>query len=199
MSPCPRNIAPPSAKHRSIKTFSCQHTTRWCREKVTCTPCTPIFSISSVKTPGSDSKQTKDSSEEAEAAQWQRRDRMQLTLPIVVHDSPWPAISAGVHTCNCDVIATCNSKGNLPTETGRRTPALKSDSRVSPPIDLKQFCSTGRRLRHQIVYLLTTLAQVGLTVPRQGDRAFCRGPICLKRESGCSQFYSSFVLFCRAC
>jgi len=92
------------------------------------------------------------------------------------------------------VMCNLQFKGNLPTETGRRTPALKSDSRVSPPIDLKQFCSTGRLLRHQIVYLLTTPAQVGLIVPRQGDRAFCRGPICLTRESGCDQFYSS--IFC---
>ncbi len=200
MSPCPRSIAPPSKKHSSIRTIHCHCTTRWCKEEVTCTPCTPMFSISSVKTPGSDSEQTKDSSEAAEAAQWQRRDRMQLTLPIVVHDSPWPAISAGVHTCNCDVIATCaiqNGTCQLRQEEEHRL--SKSDSRVSPPIDLKQFCSTEKLLRHQIVYLHTTPAQVGLTVPRQGDRVFCRGPICLTRESGCNQFYSSSILFFRAC
>ncbi len=185
MFPCPRNIAPPSVKHKSIIIFSCHYTPRWCREKVTCTPCTPMFSISSVKTPGSDSARTANSSEEAEAAQWQRRDRMQLTLPIVVHDSPWPAISAGVHTCNCDVIATCNSKRNLPIETGRRTPARFR----SPILGFRRrltlsSSAAGRLLRHQSVYLLTTPAQVRLTVPRQGDRAFCRGPICLTRESG---------------
>ena len=123
MSPCPRNIAPPSNKHSSIRIIHCHCTTRWCRPEVTCTPCTPMFSISSVKTPGSDSEQTKNSSEEAEAAQWQRRDHMQLTLPIVVHDSPWPAISAGVHTCNCDA---CNSKRNLPTETRKKNTGFRS-------------------------------------------------------------------------
>ena len=158
-----------------------------------------MFSISSVKTPGSDSEQTIDSSEEAEATQWQRRDRMQLTLPIVVHDSPWPAIPAGVHRCNCDVIAIAIQNGTCQLRQEEEYRLSQFNFRVSPPIDLQQFYSSGRLLRYQIAYLHTRPAQVGLTVPRQGDRAFCRGPICLTRESGCNQFCSSFILFFRAC
>ncbi len=191
MSPCPRNIAPPSAKHRSITTIHCHCTIRWCREEVTCTPCTPMFSISSVKTPGSDSEQTTDSSEEAQAAQWQRRDRMQLTLPIVVHDSPWPAISVGVHRCNCDVTAIAIQNGTCQLRQ-------EEEHRLSKPIlgfrRRLTFSSFYSTVRHQIIYLHSSPAQVGLIVPRQGDRAFCRGPICLTRESGCDQFYGS--IFC---